>query len=142
MISFSDETLLPELGRIPLPPYIHVPLADSERYQTVYANADGSVAAPTAGLHFTTELIDKIKSRGINCLFVTLHTGLDTFRPIRENDPLEHPIHQEYGRLTQEVAGHLSQSYWRFCCCVGLVPTSGRHWSDPVSGSKLAVRLR
>jgi len=110
VISFSDETLLPELGRMPLPPYIHIPLTNPERYQTVYANVAGSIAAPTAGLHFTTELIDKIKSKGIHCLFVTLHVGLDTFQPIREDDPLEHPIHQEYGVLTQEVANHLSQA--------------------------------
>ncbi len=110
VISFSDETLLSELGRMPLPPYIHIPLTNPERYQTVYANVAGSIAAPTAGLHFTTELIDKIKSKGIHCLFVTLHVGLDTFQPIREDDPLEHPIHQEYGVLTQEVANHLSQA--------------------------------
>jgi len=110
VISFSDETLLPELGRMPLPPYIHTPLNNPERYQTVYANVVGSIAAPTAGLHFTTELIDKIRSKGIHCLFVSLHVGLDTFRPIREDDPLEHSIHQEYGGLTQEVANHLSQA--------------------------------
>ena len=110
VISFSDETLLTRLGKIPLPPYIHLPLQDPERYQTVYANVDGSVAAPTAGLHFTPELIDKIKSKGIHCLFVTLHAGLDTFRPVREDDPREHPIHQEYGVLTQEVASQLSQA--------------------------------
>jgi len=76
VLSFSDETLLPELGKIPLPPYIHVPLPDPERYQTVYASMPGSIAAPTAGLHFTPELMDKIKNKGINCLFVTLHVGL------------------------------------------------------------------
>ena len=110
VISFSDETLLPELGKIPLPPYIHVPLKDPERYQTVYASVAGSIAAPTAGLHFTPELLDKIKSKGIHCLFVTLHVGLDTFRPVREDDPLEHPIHQEYGVISQEVAKELSQA--------------------------------
>ena len=110
VIRFSDETLLPELGRIPLPPYIHVPLKDPERYQTVYADAAGSIAAPTAGLHFTTELIDRIRSKGVRCLFVTLHAGLDTFRPVRENDPLEHAIHREYGVISQEAAGELSQA--------------------------------
>ncbi len=121
VISFSDEALLPELGGIPLPPYIHIPLMDPERYQTVYANVAGSVAAPTAGLHFTQGLIDKLKNKGINCLFVTLHIGLDTFRPIRESDPLEHPIHQEYGVLTQEVANSLSQAKveGRRIICVG-----------------------
>jgi len=110
VIRFSDETLLTELGKIPLPPYIHVPLKDPERYQTVYAAVSGSIAAPTAGLHFTPELIDRIKSKGIHCLFVTLHVGLDTFRPVQEDDPLEHPIHQEYGVLSQEVANELSQA--------------------------------
>ena len=121
VVKFSDEALLPELGRIPLPPYIRVPLKDSERYQTVYADVAGSVAAPTAGLHFTPELVDKIKSKGIHCLFVTLHVGLDTFLPVREDNPLEHPIHQEYGVLSQEVANHLAQARvaGRRVICVG-----------------------
>ena len=121
VISFSDETLLPELGRIPLPPYIRVPLKSPERYQTIYANVAGSIAAPTAGLHFTPELMDNIKSKGIHCLFVTLHVGLDTFRPVREDDPREHPIHQEYGVLSQEVASQLSQAKaeGRRVICVG-----------------------
>ena len=110
LIRFSDETLLPELGKIPLPPYIHLPLTRPQRYQTVYAEAAGSVAAPTAGLHFTPELIERIKRKGVHCLFVTLHVGLDTFRPVREDSPLEHPIHKEYGVLSQEVASYLSQA--------------------------------
>ncbi len=121
VISFSDETLLPKLGKIPLPPYIHLPLQNPERYQTVYANVDGSIAAPTAGLHFTPELIDEIKSKGIRCLFVTLHVGVDTFQPVQENNPLEHPFHQEYGVLSQEVANELSQAKveGRRIICVG-----------------------
>jgi len=121
VISFSDETLLPKLGKIPLPPYIHAPLTRPERYQTVYANKAGSVAAPTAGLHFTPELLSNIKRKGVHCLFVTLHIGLDTFRPVRENDPLEHPIYREYGGLRQEVASQLSQarSEGRRIICVG-----------------------
>ena len=110
VISFSDDTLLPEIGNIPLPPYIRTPLANPERYQTVYSNVEGSIAAPTAGLHFTRELIDQIKSRGTRCLFVTLHAGLDTFRPIRESNALRHPVHQEYGILSQEVADKLCQA--------------------------------
>ena len=110
LIRFSDETLLPELGKIPLPPYIHLPLTHPERYQTVYADAAGSVASPTAGLHFTPELIERVKRKGIHCLFVTLHVGLDTFRPVREDSPFEHPIHKEYGVLSREVASHLSQA--------------------------------
>jgi S-adenosylmethionine:tRNA ribosyltransferase-isomerase len=121
VITFSDAALLPQLGSIPLPPYIHTPLPDPERYQTVYARAPGSVAAPTAGLHFTPELLGKIERKGVRCLFVTLHVGLDTFRPVREDDPLRHPIHQEYGRLTQEVASQLSQAKMdgRRVICVG-----------------------
>ncbi len=110
VLSFSDEVLLSEAGRVALPPYIHAPLGDAERYQTVYANAPGSIAAPTAGLHFTPELIDEIRGGGVLCLFVTLHVGLDTFRPVREDNPLQHPIHQEYGFLSEEVASHLSQA--------------------------------
>ncbi len=121
VISFADEMLLPELGRMPLPPYIRIPLTDPERYQTVYANVAGSIAAPTAGLHFTPELIDKLKDKGINCLFVTLHIGLDTFRPVQQDDPSKHPIHQEYGVLSQEVASKLSQARveGRRVICVG-----------------------
>ena len=121
VMRFSDETLLPQLGRVPLPPYIHTPLPDPERYQTVYARIPGSAAAPTAGLHFTPELLNKIEKKGVSCLFVTLHVGLDTFRPVREDDPLKHPIHKEYGRLTQEVASQLSQAKMegRRVICVG-----------------------
>ena len=121
VIRFSDETRLFELGSIPLPPYICTPLRDLERYQTVYASLAGSVAAPTAGLHFTRELIDDIKNKGVHCLFVTLHVGLDTFRPVREANPLEHPVHQEYGVLSKEVANHLSQARTegRRIICVG-----------------------
>ena len=121
LISFSDETILPQLGSIPLPPYIHSPLTEPERYQTVYAQAIGSVAAPTAGLHFTTELLGEIERKGIRCLFVTLHIGLDTFRPIKEDDPLRHPIHKEYGMLNQDVAIQLSRAKMdgRRVICVG-----------------------
>ena len=121
VISFSDETLLPKLGKIPLPPYIHTPLAHPGRYQTVYANEAGSVAAPTAGLHFTPELLGDLERKGVHCLFATLHIGLDTFRPVRENDPLEHPIHREYGVLGPEIASQLSQARkeGRRIICVG-----------------------
>ena len=121
VISFSDETILPELSEIPLPPYIHTPLTHPERYQTIYASVDGSTAAPTAGLHFTPELLNEIEKKGVQCLFVTLHIGLDTFRPVREEDPANHPIHQEYGRLSGEVASQLSQAKaeGRRIICVG-----------------------
>ena len=121
IIAFSDDTVLPQLGKIPLPPYIHEPLSDLERYQTVYAKVPGSVAAPTAGLHFTSELINRIKSKGIQCLFVTLHVGLDTFRPVREDDPCKHPIHREYGVLSKEAANEISWAKvkGRRVICVG-----------------------
>ena len=121
VISFSDESLLLQLGKVPLPPYIHTLLAHPGRYQTVYANQDGSVAAPTAGLHFTPELLGALERKGVNCLFVTLHIGLDTFRPVKEDDPLEHSIHREYGVLGSEVAGQLSQARQegRRIICVG-----------------------
>ena len=121
VISFSDETLLPKLGKVPLPPYIHTPLTHPERYQTVYANEAGSVAAPTAGLHFTPKLLSATERQGVRCLFVTLHIGLDTFRPVREDDPLEHPIHREYGIFGPEVASQLSQAKaeGRRIICVG-----------------------
>ncbi len=121
IINFSDETLLPKVGEIPLPPYIHTPLTHPERYQTVYATIAGSVAAPTAGLHFTPELLGEIQGKGVHCLFVTLHVGLDTFRPVRDDNPLEHPIYREYGVLSQEVASQLSKAKaeGRRIICVG-----------------------
>jgi S-adenosylmethionine:tRNA ribosyltransferase-isomerase len=90
------EPYFPIVGNVPLPPYIHEPLRDPERYQTVYARDPGSAAAPTAGLHFTPRLINELKSQGINFAEVTLHVGLDTFAPVIENDPEEHQIHTEW----------------------------------------------
>jgi S-adenosylmethionine:tRNA ribosyltransferase-isomerase len=121
LLRFSDEKLLFKLGEIALPPYIHAPLKDPERYQTVYADVAGSVAAPTAGLHFTPELLSQIKAKGVKFLFGTLHIGLDTFRPVREENPLEHKIHREYGVLSREVASELSQARLerRRVICVG-----------------------
>ena len=110
VIRFSEEMLLTELGRVPLPPYIHSPLSYPERYQTVYARVAGSVAAPTAGLHFTPGLLSQLELKGVRLLFVSLHIGLDTFSPVREEDPLEHTIHSEYGVLSQAVASQLSQA--------------------------------
>ncbi|MBI4284312.1 MAG: tRNA preQ1(34) S-adenosylmethionine ribosyltransferase-isomerase QueA [Chloroflexi bacterium] len=120
-IGFADESLLAETGNVPLPPYIHVPLADPERYQTVYAREEGSAAAPTAGLHFTPALLDAVKAKGIQCHFVTLHIGLDTFQPVREADPRHHVIHREYGVLGNEVAQALSRAKQeeRRVICVG-----------------------
>jgi S-adenosylmethionine:tRNA ribosyltransferase-isomerase len=121
LIRLSDETMLSDLGQTPLPPYIHAPLSDPERYQTVYAKIPGSVAAPTAGLHFTPELIKHIENKGVTCQFVTLHVGLDTFRPIREDNPLQHTMYQEHGVLSPEAAGQLSRAKaeGRRVICVG-----------------------
>ncbi|OGO07391.1 MAG: tRNA preQ1(34) S-adenosylmethionine ribosyltransferase-isomerase QueA [Chloroflexi bacterium RBG_13_57_8] len=120
-IYFPDESLLAKAGEVPLPPYIHEPLADPERYQTVYARVTGSVAAPTAGLHFTPGLLEKIQAKGISCLFTTLHVGLDTFRPITEEDPRRHTIYREYGAVSNEVTGELNRARRekRRIICVG-----------------------
>ncbi len=120
-VRFPEERRLAELGQIPLPPYIHAPLTHPERYQTVYARVAGSVAATTAGLHFTPELIKRIAQKGVRCLFVTLHIGLDTFSPVREDDPQEHPIHSEYGVMSPTTADRLSQAKreGRRIICVG-----------------------
>jgi len=102
ILKFSNERLINNAGKIALPPYIHTSLKNSERYQTIYARNDGSVAAPTAGLHFTGDLLNRIKQKGIVCVPVTLHVGLDTFQPVREENPQEHIIHREYGIMNEE----------------------------------------
>ncbi|MDD4858775.1 MAG: tRNA preQ1(34) S-adenosylmethionine ribosyltransferase-isomerase QueA [Dehalococcoidales bacterium] len=121
ILRFSDESRLHKLGKVPLPPYIHETLKDPERYQTVYGKIAGSAAAPTAGLHFTPKLLQKLQTRGIECLFVTLHIGLDTFSPVREDDPRQHIIHKEYGIVSEEVARKvaLAKQEGRRVICVG-----------------------
>ncbi|KPL88736.1 tRNA preQ1(34) S-adenosylmethionine ribosyltransferase-isomerase QueA [Levilinea saccharolytica] len=94
-------------GQMPLPPYIHTPLSNPERYQTVYAAQPGSAAAPTAGLHFTPELMDALRAKGVNFAAVTLHVGLDTFAPVTEDDPQEHVIHTEWCQLSAETAAQI-----------------------------------
>lgn len=101
--------ILEELGTMPLPPYIHKKLEDQGRYQTVYAKNPGSAAAPTAGLHFTPELLNKIVDKGIHVKFVTLHVGLGTFRPVSVEDVTKHTMHSEYYEMTSEVANHLNE---------------------------------
>lgn len=96
--------VLERLGQMPLPPYIKAELEDRERYQTVYARVNGSAAAPTAGLHFTGELMEAIKSKGISIGFVTLHVGLGTFRPVKEEAIVDHDMHSEYCMISQETA--------------------------------------
>jgi len=98
------EPLLERLGEVPLPPYIHEPLQDAERYQTVYAREPGSAAAPTAGLHFTPDLLVELLAQGIEMAYCTLHIGLDTFQPVTEDDPTQHKMHSERATLRAEDA--------------------------------------
>ncbi|RCW66430.1 tRNA preQ1(34) S-adenosylmethionine ribosyltransferase-isomerase QueA [Saliterribacillus persicus] len=101
--------VLDELGEMPLPPYIKEQLPDKDRYQTVFAKEQGSAAAPTAGLHFTEELLDEIKSKGVEIAFITLHVGLGTFRPVSVETIEDHHMHAEFYRMTKETADQLNQ---------------------------------
>ncbi|GEQ38458.1 MAG: tRNA preQ1(34) S-adenosylmethionine ribosyltransferase-isomerase QueA [Tetragenococcus halophilus] len=113
MIRFSYEGIFLEnleaLGEMPLPPYIKEKLDDPERYQTVYAKENGSAAAPTAGLHFTQELLDKIQQKGVELVYLTLHVGLGTFRPVSVENIEDHDMHSEFYRLTDNAADRLNQ---------------------------------
>ncbi len=104
------EEIIARLGEMPLPPYITEKLKDKERYQTVYAKNSGSAAAPTAGLHFTEELIEKIKKKGVHILDVLLHVGLGTFRPVKVDDVKNHHMHSEYFEVTKEVAEEINKA--------------------------------
>ena len=102
------EEILDQLGQMPLPPYITHELKDKNRYQTVYAKNDGSAAAPTAGLHFTKELLDKVKEKGVDIAEVTLHVGLGTFRPVKVENVLDHHMHSEFYMVSQEAADKIN----------------------------------
>lgn len=104
------EEILDELGNMPLPPYITARLEEKERYQTVYSKHNGSAAAPTAGLHFTEELLNEIKEKGIDIAFITLHVGLGTFRPVKVDDVLNHKMHSEYYMVSQEAADKINRA--------------------------------
>lgn len=108
--SKSFEEHLLEIGTVPLPPYIHEKLQNKERYQTVYAKVEGSSAAPTAGLHFTPELLEKIRAKGVEVLEVLLHVGLGTFRPVKEDNILNHEMHSEWFEVSDEVAEKLNKA--------------------------------
>ena len=112
IIQFSEPItpLLDSIGEIPLPPYIHEPLADRDRYQTVYARYPGSVAAPTAGLHFTPQLLAALKAQGVDQASVTLHVGLDTFAPVNEDTVEQHQIHTEYCEMPRETAKAINEA--------------------------------
>ena len=108
IVAFGDESAIERHGRIPLPPYIHDTSADPERYQTVYSRELGSAAAPTAGLHFTPEVIEGCRTRGIEFASVTLHVGLDTFQPIKTPDARDHQIHSEWFEISSEALSAVS----------------------------------
>lgn len=102
------EALLDELGQMPLPPYIHERLSDPERYQTVYAKLSGSAAAPTAGLHFTDAILDRVREKSVDIVPILLHVGLGTFRPVKEESIEDHPMHAEYYEVSEEAASRIN----------------------------------
>ena len=113
------EEILDQLGQMPLPPYITHQLEDKNRYQTVYAKHSGSAAAPTAGLHFTPELLQEIEDKGVQIARVTLHVGLGTFRPVKVDNILEHHMHSEFYQIEEEAAqkiNHAKESGHRVIC--------------------------
>lgn len=112
IIEFSDtiDPFLPRIGQMPLPPYIHEPLIDQGRYQTVFAKETGSAAAPTAGLHFTPELMERLAEKSIRFCQITLHVGLDTFTPVTEDNPEEHKIHTEWCEISAASARLINQT--------------------------------
>ncbi len=126
IIRFTEEKVLESSGDIPLPPYIHEPLADPERYQTVYSRIQGSAAAPTAGLHFTPALLQKLEENGVHCIFVTLHVGLDTFQPVHEEDPTQHIIHKEFGIVSAAASKEIARAKREGRRVIGVGTTSTR----------------
>ena len=110
VVRLSDDDRAHRLGVVPLPPYIREPLADAEGYQTVYSRIAGSVAAPTAGLHFTEGLLDRIRGLGVEAVFVTLHVGWDSFRPVQHEDPSRHELHSEHWDLSPEAALEINRA--------------------------------
>ena len=110
LVEFNDESLIDKAGQVPLPPYIHETLQDPERYQTVYAKRMGSAAAPTTGLHFTERLMQDLQAKGVQAAFLTLHVGLDTFRPVEEDDPREHKLHTEYWEVSPQAAESINSA--------------------------------
>ncbi len=120
------EEVLDALGEMPLPPYIHEKLQDRERYQTVYSKENGSAAAPTAGLHFTKELLQQIKDKGVNIVYLTLHVGLGTFRPVKVEKIEEHEMHQEFYMLSKEAADIINATKERGNSVIAVGTTSTR----------------
>ncbi len=130
LVEFSYEgnfyETLERIGQMPLPPYIHKKLADRERYQTVYSREMGSAAAPTAGLHFTPALLDKIREKGVEVAFVTLHVGLGTFRPVKEEEITAHKMHTEHYELSAETAAVINRTRARGGRVIAVGTTSCR----------------
>ena len=118
--------ILERLGRMPLPPYIHEELKDAERYQTVYSRELGSAAAPTAGLHFTPELLEKIREKGVDTAFITLHVGLGTFRPVKEDNIEDHDMHSEFCQISREAADKVNAAKERGSRVIAVGTTSCR----------------
>lgn len=133
------EEILDQLGQMPLPPYIHEKLEDKNRYQTVYAKEAGSAAAPTAGLHFTPELMDKIRDMGVEIIPVLLHVGLGTFRPVKAEDLSDHHMHVEHYEVTEEAARKINEARKNGgrCICVG---TTSVRTLESASGEDDQVR--
>lgn len=129
------ESFLTSAGHIPLPPYIHTPLQNPERYQTVYAHTPGSAAAPTAGLHFTPDLIRHLEEQGILFATITLHVGLDTFAPVTEDHPGEHKIHTEWCQVTPETARLINDTRRRGGRIVAVGTTSVRTLESAASAA-------
>jgi S-adenosylmethionine:tRNA ribosyltransferase-isomerase len=144
LVRFSEpiDVYLDNAGHMPLPPYIHVPLSDRERYQTVYARSPGSAAAPTAGLHFTPRLIQELSESGIRTATLTLHVGMDTFVPVSEASPEEHPIHTEWCQLNEEAAELINQTHQEGGRIIAVGTTSVRTLetaaAQAVSGDKVS----
>ena len=143
LVRLSSEESLRNIASVALPPYIHEPLTDPERYQTVYARVEGSVAAPTAGLHFTPELLDLVRSMGVETAFVTLHVGWDSFRPVKSDDPSAHEMHSEYFEIGQEAAGAINRAKaeGRRVICVGTTAVRLLEQVAALDGARLTARV-
>jgi len=133
------ESHLPRLGHTPLPPYIHTPLSDPERYQTVYARQPGSAAAPTAGLHFTPGLIESLQAQRVHFAAVILHVGLDTFAPVTEDDPQKHHIHTEWCEVPPATADLVNQTQAAGGRVIAVGTTTVRTLESAAAGGRLAA---
>jgi S-adenosylmethionine:tRNA ribosyltransferase-isomerase len=138
-VSISDDSSIAKFGQIALPPYIHTFLEDPNRYQTIYASEEGSVAAPTAGLHFTSELLGRIRDMGVEIVEILLHIGLDTFRPIQVDKITEHKLHTEYYSISGEAARsiNLAKKEKRRIFCVGTTSVRTLEQSALKGGGKV-----